>query len=57
MSDGTIDGAKGHTKETLGDVTGDEELKDEGKIDRASGKAKDVVGSVAEKAKGLLRKR
>ena len=56
MSDGTMDSAKGHTKEALGDLTGDEELKDEGKVDRASGKVKDVVGGVADKAKGLLRK-
>jgi uncharacterized protein YjbJ (UPF0337 family) len=56
MPDGTMDDAKGRGKEALGDLTGDEELKDEGKVDRASGKVKDVVGSVAEKAKGLLRK-
>ena len=56
MSDGTMDNAKGHTKEALGDLTGDEKLKDEGKVDRASGKVKDVVGGVADKAKGLLRK-
>ena len=56
MSDGTMDSAKGHTKEALGDLTGDEELKDEGKVDRASGKVKDMVGGIADKAKGLLRK-
>ena len=56
MSDGTMDSAKGHTKEAVGDLTGDEELKDEGKVDRASGKVKDIVGGVADKAKGLLRK-
>lgn len=56
MGDGTMDEAKGRTKEALGDLTGDEELKDEGKVDRASGKVKDAVGGVADKAKGLLRK-
>lgn len=56
MSDGTMDSAKGHTKEALGDLTGDEQLKDEGKVDRASGKVKDAVGGVADKAKRLLRK-
>ena len=56
MADGSIDDAKGRTKEALGDVTGDQDLKDEGKVDRASGKAKDVVGGIAAKAKGLLRK-
>ena len=56
MSDGTMDEAKGRTKEALGDLTGDQELKDEGKVDRASGKIKDAVGAVADKAKGLLRR-
>lgn len=56
MSDGTIDDAKGRTKEALGDLTDDQQLKDEGKVDRASGKVKDAVGSIADKAKGLLRK-
>ena len=56
MPDGTMDDAKGRTKEAVGDLTGDQDLKDEGKVDRASGKVKDVVGNVAEKAKGLLRK-
>ena len=56
MSDGTMDDAKGRTKEAVGDLTGDEELKDEGKVDRASGKAKDAVGAVAGKIKGLLRR-
>lgn len=56
MSDGTMDDAKGRTKEAAGDLTGDQDLKDEGKVDRASGKLKDAVGGIAEKAKGLLRK-
>ena len=56
MSDGSMDKAKGHTKEALGDLTGDEELKDEGKVDRASGTVKDKVGGIADKAKRLLRK-
>ena len=56
MSDGTMDDTKGRTKEAVGDLTGDEELKDEGKVDRASGKAKDAVGGIAGKIKGLLRK-
>ena len=56
MSDGTMDDAKGRSKEAVGDLTGDEELKDEGKVDRASGKAKDAVGGIAGKIKGLLRR-
>ena len=56
MADGTTDDAKGRTKEALGDLTGDQDLKDEGKVDRTSGKVKDIVGGVADKAKNLLRK-
>ena len=56
MSDGSMDKAKGHTKEALGDLTGDQELKDEGKVDRTSGTVKDKVGGIADKAKKLLRK-
>jgi len=51
-----MDDAKGRTKEALGDVTDDQDLKDEGKVDRASGKAKDAIGGIADKAKKLLRK-
>lgn len=56
MSDGTVDEAKGRTKEALGDLTGDQELKDEGKVDRATGTVKDAVGAAADKVKGLLRR-
>jgi uncharacterized protein YjbJ (UPF0337 family) len=56
MSDGTADETKGRLKEAAGDLTGDQELKDEGKVDRASGKAKDAIGAAADKVKGLLRK-
>jgi uncharacterized protein YjbJ (UPF0337 family) len=56
MSDGTADETKGRLKEAAGDLTGNQELKDEGKVDRASGKTKDAVGNVADKAKDLLRK-
>ncbi len=56
MSDGSIDEAKGRVKEAAGDLTGDQELKDEGKVDRASGKLKDAVGGAADKVKHLLRK-
>jgi uncharacterized protein YjbJ (UPF0337 family) len=56
MSDGTTDETKGRVKEAAGDLTGDQDLKDEGKVDRASGKIKDAVGGIADKAKDLLRK-
>ena len=56
MSDGTADETKGRLKEAAGDLTGDQDLKDEGKVDKASGKAKGAIGAVADKAKKLLRK-
>ena len=56
MADGSMDSAKGHTKEAIGDLTGDQELKDEGKVDRTSGTLKDTIGGVADKAKKMLRK-
>jgi uncharacterized protein YjbJ (UPF0337 family) len=56
MSEGSIDETKGRVKEAAGDLTGDDELKQEGKVDRASGKVKDAVGGIADKAKDLLRK-
>jgi uncharacterized protein YjbJ (UPF0337 family) len=43
------DDAKGRVKEAAGDLTGDEDLKEEGKTDQAAGKAKDVADSAKEK--------
>jgi uncharacterized protein YjbJ (UPF0337 family) len=56
MGDGTTDKLKGHTKEAAGDVTDDKSLKNEGKVDRASGGVKDKVGDAADKVKDALRK-
>jgi uncharacterized protein YjbJ (UPF0337 family) len=56
MDDGTTDEAKGRLKKAAGELTGDEELKDEGRVDKASGKVKGAVGDAADKAKDLLRK-
>jgi uncharacterized protein YjbJ (UPF0337 family) len=49
-----IDEAKGRTKEAAGDLTDDEKLKREGKIDRATSTVKDKVGDVAEKVKDTV---
>jgi uncharacterized protein YjbJ (UPF0337 family) len=56
MSDGKADELKGRIKEAGGDLTGDRELKNEGKVDRASGAVKDKVGDAADKVKDALRK-
>ena len=56
MGDGTGDKLKGDLKETGGDLTGDKDLKNEGKVDKAAGNVKDAVGGVADKAKGIVGK-
>ena len=48
------DDAKGRVKEAAGSLTGDDDLKREGKVDRATGAAKDGVEKVADKVKGVL---
>jgi uncharacterized protein YjbJ (UPF0337 family) len=54
MGDGTKDDLKGRAKEGAGGLTGDRSLKNEGKVDRASGKVKDAVGDVSDKAKDAV---
>jgi uncharacterized protein YjbJ (UPF0337 family) len=54
MGDGASDDAKGRLKEAGGSLTGDDSLKREGKVDKASGKVKDAVGDTADKAKDAV---
>jgi uncharacterized protein YjbJ (UPF0337 family) len=49
---GRADEAKGRVKEALGDLTDNDDLKQEGRLDRAKGQAKDVVDKAAERAAG-----
>ena len=51
-----MDDLKGRAKEAAGDLTDDDELKREGKIDQATGAVKDKVGDVADKVKDVLGK-
>jgi uncharacterized protein YjbJ (UPF0337 family) len=51
-----IDETKGRTKQAAGDLTGDPELKREGKIDRAVSTVKDKVDDVADKVKETVGK-
>ena len=53
---GETDKAKGRVKEAAGDLSGDQSLKNEGKVDRASGSVKDKVGDAADKVKEGIRK-
>ena len=53
-TDGKKDEAKGRLKEAGGSLTGDDSLKREGKVDRASGTVKDKVGDTADKVKDVV---
>ena len=46
-----IDEAKGRTKEAAGDLTDDQELKNEGKVDKAVSDVKEKIDDVADKIK------
>jgi uncharacterized protein YjbJ (UPF0337 family) len=48
------DEAQGRIKEAAADLTGDKDLQREGKVDQASGKAKDAVEKASDKAKDAL---
>jgi uncharacterized protein YjbJ (UPF0337 family) len=54
MGDGTTDDLKGRIKEAGGDLTGDDSLKNEGKVDQATGTVKDKVGDAADKVKDVV---
>jgi len=56
MGDGSADDAKGRVKEATGTLTGDDSLKNEGKVDQGVGSAKDKVGKAGDKVKDALRK-
>ena len=55
MDDGKLDEAKGNVKETGGVLTGDDSLKNEGKVDKATGSVKDKVGDASDKVKDVIR--
>ena len=54
MGDGDADDAKGRLKEAAGALTGDDSLKNEGKVDQATGSVKDAVGDAADKVKDVV---
>jgi uncharacterized protein YjbJ (UPF0337 family) len=51
-----FDKAKGRVKEAAGDLTDDQDLKNEGKVDQASGGIKEKVGDAVDKVKDALHK-
>ena len=48
------DEAKGRLKEAAGDLTNDDDLKREGKVDRAEGAAKDKIDQAGDKVKDAV---
>jgi uncharacterized protein YjbJ (UPF0337 family) len=54
MSEGKFDEMKGRAKEAVGDLTDDDDLKDEGKVDRASGAIKDKLDKGTDKVKDAV---
>lgn len=50
------DDAKGRFKEAAGDLTGDQDLKNEGKVDQATGAVKDAIDGVTDKVKSVVGK-
>ncbi len=50
------DDAKGRVKEAAGNLTGDTDLKREGKVDQASGKAKHGLDKLTDKVKDALKR-
>ena len=52
--DGTTDDVKGRAKEAVGDLTDNDDLKREGKVDRASGKAKGAADDVKNKVEDVI---
>ncbi len=50
------DDAKGRAKEAAGSLSGDDEMKNEGKTDQAGAEVKDKVGGAVDKVKGMFKK-
>jgi uncharacterized protein YjbJ (UPF0337 family) len=54
MSSGSVDEGKGRLKEAAGSLTDDKSLKNEGKVDKATGNVKDAVDSASDKVKDAI---
>jgi len=52
---GTIDKIKGRVKEAVGALTNDQHLKDEGKLDQATGAVKDGVERAIDKTRDAFK--
>lgn len=56
MAEDKFEQAKGNIKETVGNATDNKDLEKEGKGDKVSGKAKEVVDNVKDKANDVIDK-
>lgn len=56
MAEDKLEQIKGNIKETVGDATNNDNLEQEGKKDKASGKAKEVIDNVKDKASDVVDK-
>jgi uncharacterized protein YjbJ (UPF0337 family) len=54
MADGTVDTGKGKVKKAAGELTDDESLKNEGRVDKATGSIKDKIGDAADRVKDVV---
>lgn len=54
--DNQLEQTKGNIKETVGNVTGNENLEKDGKEDKTSGKVKEVVEDAKDKATDVIDK-
>jgi uncharacterized protein YjbJ (UPF0337 family) len=52
-----MDEVKGRVKRAAGELADDDDLKREGSVDKGSGKVKEAVDTVADKAKDTLGKK
>jgi uncharacterized protein YjbJ (UPF0337 family) len=55
-TEGKFDDAKGRAKEAVGDLTDDDSMKREGKVDRAGGTVKDKAADAADTVEGAVDK-
>jgi uncharacterized protein YjbJ (UPF0337 family) len=56
MAEGKAEEIKGRIKEAAGDLMDDQELKDSGRLDQASGKVKQTVEKGVDKVKEAFKK-
>jgi uncharacterized protein YjbJ (UPF0337 family) len=54
VKDSDLDQAKGRIKQAAGDLTGDDQLRREGKTDEAAGKAKDGLDKITDKLRDAV---